>query len=164
MNKGIVILLTGSSADLFAAFRALGLAKRTGGVVHMLLGPSAVARKGNDGLSGLFNAGQAGRDLQKSIAWLAEMEGVRGFCHLLEGDDWEDKLLAFLKNHLVFCLVIGAPGQTSLKKLTRWAAELRRKLRADRHWYAESFWTLVTESWEDERFEQALRHINFRGS
>ncbi|MEJ2031445.1 MAG: universal stress protein [Deltaproteobacteria bacterium] len=164
MNKGIVILLTGSHADLFASLRAMGLAKRTGGEVHVLLGPPAAAKEMDGEIRDLFRAGEETRHFQKTVAWLAETEGVEIRCHLLEDEDWEDKLLAFLKDHLAFCLVIGASGQSALKRLSRWAAELRRKLLADRHWYADSFWTLVTDSWDDEKFEQALRHINFRGS
>jgi len=155
MGTGIAILIKGDSADLLASLHAIELAKRTTNVVHAVV----IGLDGEGKSRGNGNRDNRIRDPLLLAVWLGQADGVKVHYHTLV-DASDEELLAFVRTHRIFCLIIGAPTQLAMQREARWIEDLRSKLVNDAHWYLRSFWVLVTEPWDSNAFDRVVKQLH----
>ncbi|MEW6220567.1 MAG: hypothetical protein AB1634_13685 [Thermodesulfobacteriota bacterium] len=129
---GIAVLLTGNQADRHAVDHAVSLARRTDDTVFGLRDRRPAA------------AGQE-TSLGHSLAILlreADACGVAVECHDLPVEE-ERELIAFLRQHRIRCLVVGADDRSEERRVGRWLEDVRRAIARDQDWAMRSFWTMI---------------------
>ena len=151
-ESGIALLLKGDSSDLSASLHAVELAKRTGRVVHAVF----IGKKGEDAICVDDNRAHESNLL---AAWLGQAEELPIRWHRLF-DASDDELIGFFRKYRIFCLIAGAGSRKAMQSKTRWLEKMRGKLINDAHWYPRAFWVLVTEPWDNTRFERVVRQLS----
>lgn len=153
-ESGIAVLLMGDSSDLSASLHAVELAKRTGKVVHAVF----IGKSGVDAKCVVDNRTH---DPVILAAWLGQAEELPIRWHTLT-DATDEALIGFFRTHRIFCLISGAESRKAKLRKTRWLEEMRGRLFNDAHWYTRAFWVLVTEPWDNKRFERVIRQLSSR--
>ncbi|MGV1100534.1 hypothetical protein ACUUL3_14155 [Thiovibrio sp. JS02] len=143
MNLGIALLLRGSSADLSAALHSIELARRTTGVVHaVFLEQGQQGQKTDPGEEGkTVKQGWKGQ-LAALAGLFGDAEEVTVHIHLLESLA-DEPLLRFLCEYRIFCLILGAGDQSSVKRKTAWLKRLRRRLSGRRDCFLPPLWSVI---------------------